>query len=133
VRFSPYAFVDVAQDRVLDRSALEALWTDERIYTWGSFDGSGDPIRMTSAQYVDRFVMDRDFAKATVITVNSRRARGNTADNSTEVYPRGTIVEYYVEPAEGQAEMDWAALRLVFEQDEGEWKLVGVIHDEWTI
>lgn len=133
VRFSPYAYVDVAQDRVLDRSALEALWTDERIHTWGSFDGSGDPIQMTAAQYVDRFVRDRDFSKATVITVNNRRARGNTADNSAEVYPRGTIVEYYVEPSEGQAEMDWAALRLVFERHEGEWRLVGVIHDEWTI
>ncbi len=133
VRFSPYAFIDLAQDRVLDRSGLETLWQDERIHPWGSFDGSGDPIQMTSAQYVDRFVMDRDFSAATVITVNNHRARGNTADNSAEVYPRGTIVEYYVEPTEGQPEMDWAALRLVFEQHEGEWKLVGVIHDEWTI
>jgi hypothetical protein len=133
VRFSPYAYVDVAQDRVLDRSELETLWQDERIHTWGSFDGSGDPIQMTSAQYFDRFVMDRDFSKATVITVNSHRTSGNTADNSAEAYPRGTIVEYYVEPAGGQPEMDWAALRLVLEQHEGEWKLVGVIHDEWTI
>jgi len=133
VRFSPYAYVDVAQDRVLNRSELDTLWQDERIHTWGSFDGSGDPIQMTSAQYLDRFVMDRDFSKATVVTVNNHRARGNTADNSVEVYPRGTILEYYAEPADGQPEVDWAALRLVLEQHEGEWKLVGVIHDEWTI
>lgn len=133
VRFTPYAFVDIAQDRVLDRSELETLWQDEHIHTWGSFDGSGDPIQMTGAQYVGRFVIDRDFSKATAITVNSQRARGNTADNSAEVYPHSSVVEYYVEPTDGTAGMDWAALRLVLELYDGEWKLVGVIHDEWTI
>jgi hypothetical protein len=132
VRFSPYAYVDVAQDRVLDRSALAALWQDQRIHAWGSFDGSGAPIRMTAAQYVDRFVMSRDFTEASVITVNGSRARGNTADNSAEVYPRGTVVEFYAEPAEGRPETDWTALRLVLEQHAGKWQLVGVIHDEWT-
>jgi hypothetical protein len=132
VRFSPYAYVDVAQDRVLDRSELATLWQDQRIHAWGSFDGSGEPIRMTAAQYVGRFVMSRDFTEASVITVNGRRARGNTADNSAEVYPRGTVVEFYAEPAEGRPETDWAALRLVLEQHAGKWQLVGVIHDEWT-
>jgi hypothetical protein len=132
VRFSPYAYVDVAQDRVLNRSELETLWQDQRIHAWGSFDGSGEPIQMTAAQYFDRFVMDRDFSKATVITVNNHRARGNTADNSAEAYPRATFVEYYVEAAEGQPETDWTALRLVLEQHAGKWQLVGVIHDEWT-
>jgi hypothetical protein len=33
VRFSPYAYVDVAQDRVLNRSELDTLWQDERIHT----------------------------------------------------------------------------------------------------
>ena len=132
VRFSPYAYVDVAQDRVLSRSALESLWRDELTYTWGSFDGSGDPIQMTATQYVDRFVMVRDFSADAMLSVDDHRVRGNTADNSAEAYPRGTIVEYYVEPADGQPDQDWAALRLVLERYEGDWKLVGVIHDEWT-
>jgi hypothetical protein len=132
VRFSPYAFVDVAQDRVLNRSDLASLWRDDRIHTWGSFDGSGNPIEMTSAQYVERFVMDRDFSEATVIAVNKHPSRGNTADNSAEAYPGATFVEYYVEAAEGQPEPGWAALRLVLEQHAGKWTLVGVIHDEWT-
>jgi len=28
--------------------------------------------------------------------------------------------------------MDWKSLRLVFEQYDGSWKLVGIINNEWT-
>jgi hypothetical protein len=43
-------------------------------------------------------------------------------------------VEYYFPGFEAQYEgMDWKSLRLVFEQHQGSWKLVGIIHNEWTI
>ena len=32
----------------------------------------------------------------------------------------------------GAAAFDWSALRLVFEQVDGRWLLVGVVHDQWT-
>jgi len=31
------------------------------------------------------------------------------------------------------AGMDWKSLRLVFEQYEGRWYLVGIINNQWTI
>jgi hypothetical protein len=29
--------------------------------------------------------------------------------------------------------LGWQSLRLVFEEFEGNWKLVGIIHNQWTI
>jgi hypothetical protein len=89
---------------------------------------------MTPSQYCDRYILDRDFLKASSINVNHDRARGNTINNAASVYPQGTRVEYYMAPlsGEGVPEFDWAALRLVFEKSGGSWWLVGVIHDEWT-
>jgi hypothetical protein len=29
--------------------------------------------------------------------------------------------------------MDWQSLRLVFEETAGNWYLVGIVHDQWTI
>jgi len=29
--------------------------------------------------------------------------------------------------------MDWRSLKLVFKEKDGNWYLVGVVHDEWTI
>jgi hypothetical protein len=134
VRFSPYAFVDPQSDRVLSLIQVRTLWTDTQTYTWGFEDATGDPIQLTPAQYVERFVMDRDFGHPSSIEVNHDHARGNTVNNAATVYPNGTRVEYSIAPVvgTGAAQLDWAALRLVFEQVGGQWFLVAVIHDEWT-
>lgn len=134
VRFSPYAYVDVEEDRVFQPAQLRHFWDDATVHVWGHADGSGEPIALTAAQYVERFVLDRDYRGAGSIGVNVDQQRGNTADNAAQAYPQGTRVEYYVEPAPGggAAAFDWSALRLVFEQVDGRWLLVGVIHDQWT-
>lgn len=132
VRFSPYAYVDIAHDRVFFREQIKRFWTDRNTYTWGDEDGTGEPITLKPAQYYARFIMDRDFAHPSSINVNADRASGNTRNNAADVYPNGTRVELYVAPATGETEFDWAALRLVFEQVAGFWYLVGIIHDQWT-
>ncbi|MFH0343329.1 MAG: hypothetical protein ACHBNF_14665 [Chromatiales bacterium] len=134
VRFSPSAYVDVESDVVFSSAQVSQFWIDNKTYTWGFADGTGDPINMTPSQYCDKYILDRDFLKPSSINVSSDRARGNTNNNAASVYPRGTRVEYYIEPSrgEGMPEFDWAALRLVFERSGGFWFLIAVIHDEWT-
>ena len=134
VRFSPYAFVDVGSDRVLSRADVRRLWEDDRVYSWGHAEGTGDPLMLTPAGYFERFVMDRDFTAATSVTVNDYQTRGTTNSNAAAVYPNGTSVEFFLEPFEGQGDpaFDWRALRLVFENQNGSWHLIAVIHDEWT-
>lgn len=134
VRFSPYAYVDVEEDRVFLPAQLRHFWDDATVHVWGHADGSGEPIALTPEQYVERFVLDRDYRAAGRVGVNADQTRGNTIDNAAQAYPQGTRVEYYVEPAPGggAAAFDWSALRLVFEQVGGRWLLVGVIHDQWT-
>jgi hypothetical protein len=41
------------------------------------------------------------------------------------------VVDYYAESSEG--EMDWRALRLIFQKRGRVWYLVGIAHNEWTI
>jgi hypothetical protein len=135
VRFSPAATVDAASDVVFSRDQIRQFWSDRTTYTWGFADGTGDPITMTPSQYGDRYIMNRNFLAPSSIGVNNDRAVGNSINNAASVYPQGTRVEYYVEPApgEGLPEFEWGALRLVFEESGGSWFLVAVIHDEWTI
>ena len=135
VRFSPYAYVDPQSDVVLSAEELKGFWTDTETRVWGTEDGTGEPIELTSSAYCDRFVYDRDFKNASSVSVNADKAQGNTVNNAAEIYPEGSRVEYYIEPTEedGQPGLDWSALRLVFEMEAGEWRLVGVIHDQWTI
>jgi len=131
VRFSPYAFVHVDTDVVLASDEIENAFEDRAKRLWGRYDGSGFPILLTFAEYYEEFIYDRDFAAAEHVSYDERLGVGNTIDNSLEVYPAGHVVEYHFPADEGS--LNWSSLRLVFEEKDGEWYLVGVIHDEWTI
>ncbi|RXJ04225.1 hypothetical protein DS745_02225 [Anaerobacillus alkaliphilus] len=134
VRFSPYAYVHVDTDQVFSADEILVLMEDDTVYEWGVFDGSGYPIEMTFQEYFYRFVYDEDYANAEEKAVNERLGAGNTLDNTSEIYPDATVVEYHFTGFDPEfAGMDWRSLRLVFEELDGAWYLVGVIHDEWTI
>ena len=135
VRFSPSASVDLKVDRVFSRDQIERFWTDRSIYLWGYADGSGDPIMRTPAQYWREYILTRDFRQASSVTVNDDQASGNTVNNVVAVYPGATRVEYYIKPStrDSVEQLDWTALRLVFEQVDGSWFLVGVILDQWSV
>jgi hypothetical protein len=132
--FSPYAYVDVASDLVFTAAEVQNLFSDSNVYTWGHYDGKGDPIELTFSDYYDRFVYDQDYENADKISNNERLGKSNTIGNLSEVYPHSTTIEYHFEGFNPDyAGMDWKSLRLVFQQTAGTWYLVAIVHDEWTI
>jgi hypothetical protein len=133
LRFSPYSYV-LPEHQVLSSQQLPGMLEDAATYIWGNYDGSGEPIELSFADYFDRFVYSKDFADATQVGIDQRLGMGNTIDNSREFYPEGVVVEYHI-PGENPdyGGMDWQSLRLVFQQQDGAWYLAGIIHDEWTI
>lgn len=136
VRFSPYATVNAGTDGdlVFSASQVRGLMTDPTVYRWGIYDGSGLPIEATCREYYAEFVYDVDFVRPDVVGFNERVGPGSTIDNTAIVYPGGVFVEYHFEGFEQRYEgMDWRTLRLVFEEQDGVWYLVGIVHDEWTI
>ena len=66
VRFTPYGYVNPAVDLNYASPAFASLITDPTTYTWGSYDGSGDPIIYTFADYLDNFVYDEEDRKSVV-------------------------------------------------------------------
>ena len=133
VRFTPYTFVQ-ARDVVLDAATIRQWFTSTRTYTWGFTDGRGDAIDTNLEGYYKRYVYNKDYSKASpVIVDNYPPNRGNKNDNTKAMYPAGRTVEYYLPSTDPNTTLDWAGLRLVFEELSGTWYLVGIIHDEWTI
>ncbi len=134
VLFSPYSHINLVENIEFKKEQLSGALTSEKIYYWGEFDGIGDPIKLTFAQYYEKFVYDQDFANAEKIAYNEVQQAGNTLVNIAEVYPEGKFVDYYFSgfnPDYGG--MDWASLRLVFEKYDGQWYLVCIAHGQWTI
>jgi hypothetical protein len=132
VRFSPYSFVEAGSDVELHNKDIQSAFLSPKKRLWGSWDGSGDPIQMTFKSYLGRFVNAAKMSRAKEMTVNRDLSGGNTTNNAREIYPRADIVEIYL-PARPEVEMDWQALRLVFERFDGHPRLIGIIHNEWTI
>lgn len=134
VRFSPYAYVQAKSDGdvVLTRQQLPIALTDKTIHLWGVFDGSGEPINLTFADYYNRFVADHDWVNAPQVGYNKIVKQGNMVINLRDVYPHAVYVEAHYPGSDQYAGMDWSSLRLVFEAKGGKWYLVGIIHDQWT-
>ncbi|WP_078555058.1 FlxA-like family protein [Bacillus alkalicellulosilyticus] len=132
VRFSPYAHV--LPDEHLRFSAEEVMnfSNDQEEYEWGTQDGSGYPITMTPTQYYEEYIYIREFSReASKIKINEIESRGNLIINIEETYPDAQFVSYYV--TAGEEELNWANLILAFEELDGEWYLVGLAVDRWTI
>ncbi|MBN1494755.1 hypothetical protein JW911_03410 [Candidatus Peregrinibacteria bacterium] len=134
VRFSPYAYINIDTDVVLEPEVLKNVQALSSTFVWGSYDGSGEPIDLPFGWYYEKFVYSKDFLNAPEIKYNEIIGRGNSINNLKEVYLNAEFSEYHFPGFDPQYEgMDWESLRLVFEKENNEYRLVGIIHDGWTI
>ena len=135
LRFSPYSYVELVDDRVLMPADFEGLQADPKAYMWGFEDGIGDPIFLSFEHYYQRYIYNKDYAKEAQIAYNAILGQGNTINNRKKIYPQAIFVEYYISGTKQFGEMDWGSLTLVFEESKASqaWFLVGIIHGEWTI
>jgi hypothetical protein len=134
VRFSMYPFVHLDTDQVLKAADLAGAFTDPKVRLWGISDGQGAEVRLTFANYYPRYIYDVDFVKAPQVSYNRAIGSGTMTDNSATAYPDAVMVEFYYPGFDPQyGGMDWRSLRLFFEQKNGTWFLVGIVHGQWTI
>lgn len=134
VRFTPYTYVSVENDVVFNKEQMKNFFKDENTYLWGYYDGIGEEIRLTPGEYFEKFIYTADFVNAEKVGYNEVLSSGNAIENQFEVYDNAIVVEYYFSGFKPEYEgMDWQSLRLVFQEHEGSWKLVGIIHNQWTI
>ncbi|NIK13189.1 hypothetical protein [Alkalibacillus almallahensis] len=132
--FSPYVNVS-DEDLVFEANEVAQFASDESTYNWGNQDGSGKPIELKPMDYHNDYVFPKNYTSYDERNINKFKDRsGSTINNINEQFPDAHVVEYYVEGSGESADMNWNAINLVFEQnDQGEWKLVAIVNDQWTI
>ncbi len=134
VRFTPYTYVQPEQDIVFHGEQIKNFFTNDKSYLWGYYDGTGYEINLMPSQYYEQFIYSASFITAEAVGYNQVLGKGNMLENQFQIYDNPIVVEYYFSgfnPA--YAGMDWVSLRLVFEAFAGQWKLVGIIHNQWTV
>lgn len=131
VRFSMYGYVS-DKDKKFSVTDFKNNIDAPIKFTWGDKDGTGDPLKVTFAEYLRTWVFKKDFSKSK-LTINEFQGVGNSKNNLLEVYPNAVFTENYIPGTKANAEMDWYALRMVFEEYRGMYFLVAIINDQWTI
>ena len=133
VTFTPYSSVKSGKDVTLKPDDIKNANTNASAYNWGTDAGKGDEISLPITAYFDRYVYDHDYLAAPEIGLNRILKEGNTSENVKTAYPNAQFVDFYFSSFESQYEgMDWASLKLVLEEYQGNWTLVGMIHSCWT-
>jgi hypothetical protein len=134
VRFSPYSFVDTEHNLVFKADQIKAMKSDTAIYTWGNYDGSGEPIKLTFEKYFNQFIYDHDYSKAKEIAYDHIIGKGTMKNNVQEAYKDAHFVEYHFSGFDSIYDgNDWKSLRIMFSEKNNEWYIVGIEHDQWTI
>lgn len=136
VYFSPYSNINLSSTQWFSDAEISRLGKQSDSLVWGVYDGSGEPISMTVSEYFERFVYDRDYSSAPVVTVNRISRSGNALETVLDVFPEAQFVDFYFPPSidsDGYEDLDWSVLRLVYESHDDMMYLVAIIHSEYTV
>ena len=75
-----------------------------------------------------------DYTAAPIVGVNQIIQTGNSLENVMDVYPDAQFIEFHYPSIQSNMEgMDWCSLKVVFELYEGNYKIVALIHSQWTV
>lgn len=134
VLFSPYGFIDTAKSKKLSPEDFLQAVDKKWILTWGSFDGTGEPIKLTVPSYLKKFVYNADYLSAEAVGFDEVMKQGNSLNNLEVIYPNHHFIDYFFSGFDQKYNgMDWTSLKLVFENEDGQYFLVAIIHDQWTV
>lgn len=129
VRISPGAFAE-KDDKTFSPAQIRRLNRGTK-YLWGSYDGSGDPIRLSWAAYRREFLWNHDYSKGK-LSFNTFTHRGNRANNLSQAYTDAIFVESFVDSTPEPGGINWGSLWTIWKRENGTWKLRGLANDYWT-
>lgn len=135
VRFSPSGHVNTETDRSFTAGdfAEECRSGTEQLL-WGYHDASGAPLMFTVPEYIAEYITEHNYLEAPEVYYDEFTDKGLNMNNAKEAYPKASFLEYHFPGFDPNSEgMDWESLRLAFEEKNGTYYLVGVIHDWHSI
>lgn len=132
--FTASSTVDPEADQNFSADEIRGLTENSRQYLWGYEDGRGFPILLTMEEFIRQYVFAVDYTQAPEVGVDRVVLSGNALENVAQAYPGCRFVDLcYPELDPDLGGLDWCSLKLVFAPLEGQWRLVGLIHSQWTI
>ncbi len=127
-----YGFIDPVVAKHFTKEEFVQYANTPVKFTWGTLDGTGEPYIRSIGTYLKEWAYIRNFESGS-LHINTFNGSGNSINNLQKQFPAADYTENYILGSEAYSGMDWHALRLVFEQYEGNYFLIAVVNDRWTI
>ena len=121
---------------LIAKNEISLIPQDTKVYLWGYTDGKGDPINLTRAGFLTKYVYTGsiDYANAPDITVNKILGTGNSLNTIDKDVNGRTYIAFHFSGFDPKySGMDWTTMYLVFDSVNGEYMLRAIAKDNWTI
>ena len=112
-----------------DGALLGKLFESDEVIRWYDVTIEGSPMELTFGEYFPKYVWEKNYLQGDQY-INEFIKRGPIVHNIQSNFPDCDVVEILVE---GDEELDWRALNLVFQTVEDKFYLVAIIHDQYII
>ena len=140
VRFSINGKVEGEVDIVIKKDEFASNDIGGKQYNWGVEDGSPEPMVKSVDAFMSWFNKDfenpvRDGWNERVTGYGIKEQPENSVtviEGAERLYSGCEFVEFYFEGTSGQ-EFDWDSYIMIFELYEGQYYLVGILHNYWLI
>lgn len=125
--------LDLSKNDV-SKDAISEIPKNTTKYMWGYTDGKGDEIRLTLSDYINQWMYNRDYINAPKIMVNQiAYPQGNTP-NYIATYSQGrNYVAFHFDSTKEYPGLTWSTMYLIFDEENKNYKLRGIIKANWTI
>ena len=132
--FTSFSTVDREVDLTFTADQVAMFGQKADKYNWGVNPETHEALNMTPEQYFSAYMYGVDYTQASQIGVDKINIVGNALENVTEAYPGCRFVEFtFPGLGSGTQRQEWSSLKLVFTPNQNSWKLVGLIHSQWTV
>jgi hypothetical protein len=127
--------IDLTQTDI-KKDDISEIPKDAKTYMFGYTDGKGDPIILTKTDYLAKYIYTHDYLLAPEVAVNKLLGGGNPSNNLLPLpgaMGRDFVSFYFSGFNPEYPGFDWTAMYLVFDLENGEYKLRGISKGHWSI
>jgi len=126
--------LDLSKNNV-SKDEVSNIPNNTNVYLFGYSDGKGDPINLTVYQFINEMIYTNDYQKADEIAINKIVDKGTNSINTLikDIGSRTLVAFHFKGFNPEYTGMDWTTLYLVFDLENGSYKLRGIAKNNWTI
>ena len=119
----------------IQKTEISTIEADKKEHTFGYYDGNGDPIIKTTDNFIRTLIYDHYYSRADEVAENLLLEDGTNSSNTIlkDIAERKFMAYHFHGFDPSAKEMDWSTLYVIFDKENGNYKLRALVKSNWSI